>query len=440
MAIEFDAILEASSVKKEDFQIFLSDMTGSYWYPLLYDPEGDDRQSCVESYVLEGGPESPFETLTLTLSKKKLSAQYPSLYQSLKPGLNRIILNAVGRSNMTMVKMKLRKDTLTLTAYGDAEILKGTSLFMDGVMMPYDWIKDILTSGQYGVQFAEGKSFLTSMVYATDTSDQTDLLYFQEGTNVWYVLQVCAMYMKCKIFFCDNKAFLIDYTQDFGSMHDGILFDYGPIDVRDRSTSNPMFGRLTGDVEMGDEGMDTVINRQDAKCSSTFQELRNDISASSGDFDASVSRYGSRAGQMLYLSNLVQTPSGQDPEPNIIYNQASTFLHNFVEYRCEPQQSVSLSVKEMSKDDNGEIIWTPCFQMCSRVESISDDVNGIYVDNTSVLTPYGPKGNLLNMSSYQRSYPEGTTKYIFGIMANIDLSESTSTIVTQLGNAGQQNS
>lgn len=435
MSSSFDPILEASSVNKEDFQIFMSDMFGTYWYPLLYDPEGANRQSCVESYELEGGPESPFETLTLTLSKKKLSEQYPSLLESLDPGLNKIILNAVGRSTMTVVKMKLRKDTLTLTAYGDAERLKGTTIFMDGAMLPYDWIKDILTSGQYGVQYAEGKSFLSSYIYEASTEGSTDLLYFPAGTNTWYVLQVCAMYMNCKIFFADNKAFLVDYTQAFGSSHDGVLFDYGPLDMRVQTSSNPMFGRVTGDVELGDEGMDTVINHQDAKCSSKFQVVANNTDASSGDVDASVAKYGSRAGEMLYLSTLVQTIEDPEHPEEVVYNQTNNFLKNYVGYRCEPQQSVSFSVKEMTRS-NGVVKWTPCFQMCSRVESIKDDVNGVYVDNTSVLEPYDHKGNLLNMSSYKRSYPEGITKYTFGIMANIDLSESTSTILTQLGNAG----
>ena len=96
---------------------------------------------------------------------------------------------------------------------------------------------------------------------------------------------------------------------------------------------------------------------------------------------------------------------------------------------------MTFTVKEIGRASNGKAIWVPCFQNCSRVKRIMDEVNGIDVNNTSTLTGL-PTGNLLNMSTFKRKYPEGSTEYTFGIMANIDLSESTSAILTQLGNVG----
>lgn len=444
---DFDTYIAGKTVFKEDFQILISDADQSIWYPLLYDPEGvsqsgEDRQSCVESYELEGGPESPFETLTLKLSLKKLKEQYPSLYNNAKGfevGKNRIALNAVGRSNMTMVKCKLRGTSLVITAYSDAEVLKGSKLAMGGMMQPYDWIKDILCSGSYGVTFAEGDTFLTSSVFPTDVVSEGDWLHFDEGENVWYVLQVCAMYMNCKIFFCDNRAYLVDMTQLFGSSRgqDGVLFDYETINLRPPTPQEPMYGRTVGDAELGDEGTDTVINALSGRCTDNMTQSTSVTVTVSNE--ESVQKYGNRAGNTLYFPTLIE---GTYPDPNnnqsdeepVTYVQASNILSNLISYRREPQQSVSFTVKEICRVNN-KAAWVPCFQICSRVSEIIDDVNGIDVSNISDITGQ-PAGQLLNLSSYRRKYPEGNTTYTFGVISNIDLSESTSTILTQLGNVG----
>ena len=300
MTNNFDTVITASSIYKEDFQILMSDTTQTYWYPLLYNPEesmsGVERQSCVESYVLEGGPESPFETLTLQLSMKKLKTQYPSLVNNIEEGMNKIILNAVGRSNLTVVKIKVRDTKMTLTAYSDAEVLRGSKLAMTGTLQPYEWIKEILTSGTYGIQYVEDSTLFISSSFSLNSDKLSDLLYFSEGESVWYVLQICALYMNCKIFFCDNKVYVVDFTQPFGGMADGILFDYDVLNLRPESTQNVMYGRTTGDVEIGDEGTDTVINYIDARCTDELGVMKTSVVVTTGNDEGSVSRYGMRAG------------------------------------------------------------------------------------------------------------------------------------------------
>ena len=438
-------LFSAKSVKKSDFQILISNAKGSVWYPLLHKAEElDSRSSCLTSYKLLGGPESPFETLELTLSAKKLTAQFPMLINNISLGESRIILNAVGRSNMTVTKARSNGTKIILTAYGDAEVLKGCGLTIGGTLPPYKWITDILTSGDYGIQYSD-ESIILSTSYDIANPLITDYLTFSKDQNVWQVLQICAMYMGCKIFFADNRAYIVDMTVPFGYGFDDKIFDYGDVDLRSmEQTGSTMYGRVVGESNLGDEGTDTVINSQSGYCSGTVGNIGTNKEYSVSDSN-SIEIYKTRAGNSLNLPNLVQyTPDNDDGN---VYNQAETFVGNLLRYRCEPQQSISFTVREMCQADyyvsNSSILtdvmmWRPCFMMCSRVRSINDDVKGVFIDNVSDIDGVTEKGQLLNMSSYERSYPEGTTKYTFGVMANIDLSESTSQIRTALDSIPSQ--
>ena len=60
-------------------------------------------------------------------------------------------------------------------------------------------------------------------------------------------------------------------------------------------------------------------------------------------------------------------------------------------------------------------------------------MNELYVDSDSEITG-SPKNQKLALKTYERSYPECTTEYTWGVLASMDLSSNTSRIMSNLGN------
>lgn len=84
--------------------------------------------------------------------------------------------------------------------------------------------------------------------------------------------------------------------------------------------------------------------------------------------------------------------------------------------------------------DSGSMgMWAPYFEPASVALSFSDGVNELYVDSDSEITG-SPKNQKLALKTYERSYPECTTEYTWGVLASMDLSSNTSRIMSNLGN------
>ena len=110
------------------------------------------------------------------------------------------------------------------------------------------------------------------------------------------------------------------------------------------------------------------------------------------------------------------------------------FANNYISYRAEPQQSIAFTVKEMGSK-NGEPAWQAYFSPCASANRIYDAVNETEITNASdIESSRTPVLQKLTLSQYERHYPQGTTTYTWGVMANIDLSSSTSQINTSLNN------
>ena len=426
-------------VAKSDFQVLISDAEGREWWPLVYSGKDD---SCVKSYTLKGGSENPFEYLEMEISATKLHYQYPSL-GAIEPGRTRIVINAVGQSNMTVFSCSMNDGTYNILAYSDAEWLRGCVITEDGQFSALDWIENLLSSSSmyeapdmYRVAYSLGSnhssasgSLLTSYQSQYNKSDGPNLLYFPEGTNVWYILQVCAIYMNCKIFFSGNCAYLVDMTQSpFSSISsESVIRDYGEISLRDSyaNANNVMYGRVIGTPKIGHEGSGTVVNVIQVHCSDGIGKHSTSATPPICRDDASVAKYKEQGNTDLYLPDLV---FGVDSETGIDYDQSTVFANNLIRYRREPQNSVEFTVKEMfygSLDgtDARTIRWVPTFLPCSRVTQLTDAVTGVEVNNVSEITNAAAP-QLLCMSSYERHYPEGTTTYRFGVIENITISDS----------------
>lgn len=508
-------VTDVTSRPQAQFQMLMFNPNGT---PAIILKEGE---GCVDSYSLYGGPETPFEYARIRIPKKKLKENAPQFFTdtecTIKPGVTKLTVNAVGSSSMTVSKVKLDNDTYTLTAYCDAEMLRGCVLEKDKTMSAEAWVNSILSGGSYGMVFNDER-----IIRKYDQTLDTKMgnLSFRSGTNIWYILQVCAMCLGAKVFFADNKAYVVD----FRSIGDG-LRDYGAIDLHPSGGNELYAMATTGNVDLGDEGVDTIINAAtvtcttntaDAKVTKTYTYTYRD--------DPSIKVYKERSGNNIVIKELMQTDpelevgkgesdleygvvtnggltldisgvrtefeegdtfsytglkvSYLDDEDNTVqvspsdcditaplmnatgvqsvkvsytppegktlsasytvlvkvrqYGQAEYFAQSYVDYRKEPQQSVSFTMKEMRMVD-GRPTWVPYFGPLAAASRIKDDTDDVYVDNISDIDGK-PCVQKLTLSSYERRYPSGQTSYTWGVMSSIDLSSSTSQITTNLSN------
>lgn len=432
----------AQGVPQSGFSLFVSDAGGTMY--CLLGTSGGQSINCIESYTLTGGLEQPFEYLTVRIPKQRLSSVAPALVEEngIVAGKSRLSLDAVGLSDMTVTKCKLSNNTYTVTAYADSERLRGYSLraIQAGSRSPARWISYILTSGDFGVAYTEGNTFLTSY-----RNDVTDTITFEEGTNVWYILQVCAMLLGARIFFADGNAYVVDYRtgNDLVNHVDGGIDLYG-----DSRFENAVVDH----VSLGDEGTDTIANRITIKYTSTVTSESGSTSETiknTWSDEESVKVFDEREGNTLSIPELTYTetevPPEADPdtgevpegaEPTIeVRDLGEIWANNYLDYRSEPQQSISFTLKEMTEYD-GEPTWRRTFDSCSRTDSITDTVDDVIITNSSdVEDSRTPVLQKLTLSTFERHYPEGTTTYTWGVMANIDLSTSTSQINTSLNNS-----
>lgn len=422
---------EGASMDSRSFSLMMSDSSRTNWYYLMNQEYDMD---CISSFKLTGGVENPFEVLVLEVPKNKLKDVAPSLVNDIVAGRNKIQLNMMGRSNMTVVKVRSGK-TYRITAYCNAEVLKGQQTTQTQTMFPFDWIKDILTSGRYLDAYAEGDTFLYSFDPKESMSDQ---LTFPEGTNIWRILQICAMYLRCKIFFADGKVYLADCTKDMGSRgskttKDRPYSDYDAIDLTSSDRNASTYGAMIGTLSIGDEGLDTVMNAGSVTCSdnpASVDDVKKITFTYPGaeEVTPSIKEFGRRDFGNLAIPELIQNESSTPP-----YVQARTFLENLVLYRDEPQQSVTFTLKEMRNSINGPR-WESTFTPLARIEAIASSAETLLVSNSSVLEMGESRPQKLLLSTYTRNYPQGTTTYTFGQISSIDLSSSTSELSSAIGN------
>lgn len=472
--------------KRDDFVISLSDANRANDVPLLKLTE-DREVNLVDSCVITAGPETPFEYAQITIPRKALSALYPqfadsaAIHNRVKAGRNRLNISLAGVSTMTVTKVKLSNNTLTLTAYCDAERIKGYTTSGTASRSPGDWVDHILTSGYYGIAFKRAdiiESYSSPVKEVRYKAKENLLLTFEKGTNVWFILQVAAMICGARVFFAKNKAYVVDYRSSTS------VLSPTEIDLYGSSPGVGYAGAVVGNVDLGDEGMDTVANIIKIKCTSpkvkdgryivSEDNVREEktidytVKATDGTIDIYKERDGGTFNilqllqnenreELVYNGSLVEngteTPdtgesgsegseggdTGESPKPEEVkdgidefYEQAERFGSNYLAYVSEAQQTVTFTLRELMGQGTGS--WCPFFEPAAIASKIRDDANDIYVDNASE-TGSGAKYQKLALKTFSRNYPECTTEYTWGVLASMDLSSSTSRIVSaQSGN------
>lgn len=303
---------------QSEFAIFIYDKYGNPQCIL----GGDDDQgvNCVDSYTLCGGLEEPFEYISINIPKKKLARVCPTLTEDLGIVAGKTVLNlyAVGTCEMTVTKCRLSNNTYRITAYSNAEKIRGYTLPNTYSYTPLYWIRYILTSGQFGVTFTEG----TTLIMDCDTS-VSQSVRFNAGTGVWYVLQVCAMFLGARVFFAEGKAYVVDYRMASSSA----ISDVGTIDLYGGSEYLEM---VAGSVTLGDEGADTIVNKQTVRYSEVDDEGNETVFSADFLDEASIEVFGEQSGGTLSLTGMyvVGTYAGpsisEDEDGNPVYGSESS--------------------------------------------------------------------------------------------------------------------
>lgn len=414
---------EGTQVNRQDFKVFMSDSSQTSYYTLLSIADDVDG---ISSYTLTGGLESPFEILEIEMVKDKLTSIAPMLLNDIVAGKNKIVVDAVGTcSAMTVSEIKMSGNRFRITAYADSSKICGAVIQSGMSLSARQWIEEILCTGNYGVAYELGTTLYLAY---EDTESSEHIIEFEAGANAWRILQVCAMYLGCKVMFCEDKAYVVDcraLKDELKVMEGGYpLSDYNMVNLYERTRSDPYFARVTGNIELGSEGISTVVNVVNMTCREKFGETTTKTTPFSDK--ESIKAFGECTPEALNISELLQNDSGTPGS-----NQGEIFAKNFLEYRREPQQSITFTLKEMEKEGSS-IIWKSAFAPLTRVGAIVSQPDGYAVSNRSVLGD-GIVPQKLMMSSFVRNYPQGTSTYTFGVITPVDLTSSTSTLSKNLG-------
>lgn len=232
------------------------------------------------------------------------------------------------------------------------------------------------------------------------------------------------MYLNAKIFFANDRVYLIDYT--VLNQYKGVYFTESGKDALELYPTNvtsPFYGAVADTISLGSEGIDTVINNIIV----TYRDEEN--RSAEYPYDSQLIRLSkSSYGEVGYSINI-----GGYFRPGHNQEQFARKIAQYVEnYRAEPQQSISFKLKERSMV-NGEIYWSPFFPIVAGVSGLSSEMDEVKITNKSKIDNNRAKPQRLALSTYIRHYPEGTSEYTFGLANNVDLSQSTSEILTRTG-------
>ena len=409
----------AESLEKMDLMI--SDSANQRYYSLY---RGSD-QTCISSMTINGGPESPFEYVTIKMPKKKLQEFAEDLMigsgtgmTDLVSGKNRITMNLMGERNMILAGAKISGEDLTIKAYCTAWLYQGvytSTTYQDNAL---NIIKSILNDSQYGVSYPSSR--IITNVSESDY-DHTDL-YIKAGVNVWRILQICAIYLGCKIFFADNNVYLINYRKQ--NISKPYCNELGNLSLY--QMENDSF-RMVGTVTIDQEGITPVCNTISVVCSDAKSSYNTGFQGIYSD-DASVETFGAIGGNELSVPELTQNEEEG-------YSQADVFEENYLAYFREPQRSMAFTFKEGYVDrSNGGTYWMSQLGASARADSIYSSADEETITNRSVLKGQenSRQPQKLILSEYTRHFPKCTCEYVFGKIACVSLSDTLSKINTSL--------
>lgn len=403
----------------DDMFIMISDVNQQNWYMIFLGSatSTDSEYACVDSVEITAGPESPFEYATITIPRKKLMEQYPRDPDisigypgfNIVDGMNKIHMNVMGRHDMFVQKVRSSEDTITITAYTDAQVYTQRVL-TEAIFgeTPFEIITRILKDSRYGVSFPD-----MYIKYRYMSSNDTIRLSFPEGTLIYRVLQICAKILGCRLFFADNCAYIIDYRyapdETMVSSSPDVVYGVGGLILRG---GMKLRDACVGKSSTDETGFDPVKNY----CTITYTE----VDASGNSVSRSTAVYDQQS-----VDKFRRFDKGTIKLPELNEEQAKAFATNMLSYIREPQRSMTFTLKEIIPvQQNLPRRWGSFFTPCAMASSIEDDYNSEEVNNNSI---FGGKAyHKLILSEYTRSYPKGICEYTFGMIASVELSDNLS--------------
>lgn len=416
-----------------DMYVIMSDPERVNWYALYMGADNVNNTipyTCIDSVEITAGPESPFEYAKITIPRKKLMEQIPQLTNTnnldrIVDGRNKIYLNMMGNHDMFVQKVSSSGDKLTIIAYCDAQVYTQRTLTSSLNGRPMDIILSILKDSSLGVVFPD-----RSIIYKYDANLNRDATFtMPSGTSVYRALQICAKALRCRLFFADNCAYIIDYTVSAADSlissnpTAGVVKSIGGLYLRG--------GRKLGDACVGESSTDETGFDPVKNCCTVSHVEYDDSGKPSEKFE---DVYDTESVELFKTNN-----KGIIRLPELSADQARVFAQNMLYYTREPQRSMTFTLKESypeaTKIVNGQTVnipkgWKSFFGPCAMASSIEDDYTSEKVDNTSA---FGGKAyHKLILSEYTRHFPKGTCEYTFGMIASVELSDNLSQTDTAL--------
>lgn len=440
-------------IYEENALVTMTSSDGLVHYVLYYGLQTE--WNCVSSYSVKCGPESPFPVLTLKLSKKSFTAIAPKLSEDVIPGKNRIFINGIGGGEYIVTKTSTSGQYYKITAYSIYEQYRaspiGTALTFGTkpemrYKTPMDIILRILTDAEsYGS--AENRIYfpLSDVIYCYKKESNNDPQWntyeseFSSTTDAWYVLNVCALRLGCKIWFAGNKAYIVDTSvssidssvvtsADFAFQYKEKLYVnmdlYEPEDQSENGSNGELvkFAKSVCDeTVLGDEGSDVLKNY------TVVQYNHNNYTSigSSEQYTTSLvlesrKKFGLRREEYSIAEVIAEADAIQ------IADKTNNRY-------CDSEQSIGFKLAETHYDDeetHTRKYWQPYFSQLARVGTIYDYSKDLAISNKANFSYTGnaPLPNKLTLSTVEYFYPEGYAEYWFGIICPVDLTQNTSVI------------
>lgn len=443
--------------------IQMSSSDGAQYYTLYYVPASGEEFNCVSSYDMKGGQQEPFASVTLSIARKRLMNLAPDLIEDIKAGKNRLIINAVGHSEMIVTKCKTSSSTYKITAYAVEEAYKGLQLGEDmecgpddPFTTPFETIQYILDK-TYNVGDTASLRFTSDKIfynYQTKNNTWSDKVTFGKSKTVWYVLSVCAMRMGCSIWFQDGGVYIVDTTIQVSAANEtcetnmikteapyhyadysGTTYlnaaPYSPAD--EKSAEYGFTTMVLGTPDLEDAGTDSLANsvtityrveeNNSTKQAKATTNVNNDISYI---LQSSKAAYGERTAGTLTINELNKDDA-----------QAIADLYPLT--LCDTQQAISFKLSETYEDSNGIRRWQAYYPPLAQLNKVIDHNSDSMLTRTAGFLLKGSvPTNMLNklmVNSFVRHFPEQTTTYTVGKMAQTDLTQTMSNVLNAVNNS-----
>lgn len=414
----------------------------------------DTRAAAVESYTLTGGPSEPFEHIEMTCSVNRLKSVAPALVKGMTEWVgpsessnmstdligkkNLISVHAVGTSTFVLtnsVKPDSSTTKVKLRGYCQAYAYKDASFKIDTTPgTPYEVIDMILSDAQYGPLFTQNRRIMN---FDPEQRGSGATIQFKKGQNIWYALQVCSTILGCKIFFANDKAYLIDYrvpkddatyptgddwsANEIYTYHDRTgnrcAIDIYPFDDTLGTTKDFLFAR-TLSSSFGGGGSDAITEEVAINYKGDDGSIQNDVITDPVVQAARSEDVGYSFKSVTF--NIDELRKGSSGSVS-----TEDFALPYLEYMREPQTSIKFKVKEGRDSDHG-MEWRALFTTVAQADSITDCVKGMTVTNHSEYEGGIRRYQKLYLSSYSRHYPDMTSEYEWGIINEVDLSNRLS--------------